>query len=301
MNKKHSGYCALCLEYKDKLTFEHIPPRSSGNNSRAKIYNGQELIGSNKLPWDFSEMHYENAQQGAGKYSLCKKCNNKTGRWYGAAYSQFAQQIKETFETRFSHLIQTGEINIKNVYPLQVIKQIFSMFCSANPPTDDHTNYKPVVYPFSTQILTSPIQKLILAQYNLVNAEYWIDDLRKVVLDKERTGLNYGRFKICMYFTLSPLLKINGISESLNLNHHDPVSVSEIVTYPVGFLLILNPNNAISYPGIDITHWADYAYTDCTSISLPLCMYPVNSWIPIDFRSREEIQKCIEANKSFLG
>jgi len=175
------------------------------------------------------------------------------------------------------------------------------MFCSANPPTDDHTNYKPVVYPFSTQILTSPIQKLILAQYNLVNAEYWIDDLRKVVLDKERTGLNYGRFKICMYFTLSPLLKINGISESLNLNHHNPVSVSEIVTYPVGFLLILNPNNAISYPGIDITHWADYAYTDCTSISLPLCMYPVNSWILIDFRSREEIQKCIEANKSFLG
>ena len=72
MNKKHSGYCALCLEYKDKLTFEHIPPRSSGNNSRAKIYKGQELIGSNKLPWDFSEMHYENAQQGAGKYSLCK-------------------------------------------------------------------------------------------------------------------------------------------------------------------------------------------------------------------------------------
>ena len=36
-------------------------------------------------------------------------------------------------------------------------------------------------------------------------------------------------------------------------------------------------------------------------IALPLCMYPVNSWIPIDFRSREEIQKCIEANKSFLG
>lgn len=32
------------------------------------------------------------SQQGAGDYTLCHKCNNNTGAWYGAAFVAFAYQ-----------------------------------------------------------------------------------------------------------------------------------------------------------------------------------------------------------------
>ena len=88
----HIGKCALCGKI-ERLTFEHIPPQSAYNAKPAKPVSGKALLlKKDGLPWELDGLKYENQQSGMGLYSLCKKCNNITGRWYGDAYRSFAKK-----------------------------------------------------------------------------------------------------------------------------------------------------------------------------------------------------------------
>lgn len=53
------------------------------------MYTMEQMMGRDALPWDISGLRYKQNQRGAGKYSLCKKCNNDTGTWYGEEYIKF--------------------------------------------------------------------------------------------------------------------------------------------------------------------------------------------------------------------
>lgn len=87
--EKIIGKCALCGR-DCELTFEHIPPRKAFNWIPEKTISGEQLIcsltDSNRMPWDFSGLKYQNDQKGMGAYTLCQTCNNNTGTWYGDEY-----------------------------------------------------------------------------------------------------------------------------------------------------------------------------------------------------------------------
>jgi hypothetical protein len=64
-------------------------------------------------------------QRGLGDFTLCEKCNNDTGSWYGASYVNWAlqgmvlnQKSKGSGSLYFPFYI----------YPLRVIKQLITMF-----------------------------------------------------------------------------------------------------------------------------------------------------------------------------
>lgn len=77
MKNKVFEICHLCGK-EAELSYEHIPPQSSFNKLKAKTYTMEQMMGRDALPWDISELRYKQNQRGAGKYSLCKKCNNET-------------------------------------------------------------------------------------------------------------------------------------------------------------------------------------------------------------------------------
>ena len=168
----------------------------------------------------------------------------------------FAKVVNEAINEYME--ISEGTIGIKDIYPLRIIKQIASMFCSVNRPDEPK-----------------------------------LDELRKFVLDKERVGLDKSLYKICLYLTKTTLTKQTGMMIMLKQegNHIYSTALSEIVAYPFGLILYFDPEEGRKYQGIDITCFADKSYDECCTIEMAWELREMNSLFPEDFRSREEIEK----------
>lgn len=62
-------------------------------------------------------------------HTLCAKCNNDTGAWYGPAYVDWAQQGMRLLMASRGHPTLAHPYRI---HPLRVIKQVVTMFFSVN-------------------------------------------------------------------------------------------------------------------------------------------------------------------------
>lgn len=262
--KKHYGKCALCRT-EGELSFEHIPPQSSFNSTPAKPVSGDSImLDDDRMPWDIEGLPYSNQQRGMGKYSLCASCNNNTGTWYGYDYKLMAHVINHTLLQPIDPGI--NGIGIRNIHPLRLVKQVISMFCSIN--NYDDKRFEP---------------------------------LRNFVLDKDMVGLDKNKYKLCMYFTKSKLIKYAPLSVLLQMGNeqYESIALSEITAYPLGFILYFDPSPTWGYEGVDITSFGDCAFDDIATIEMPLCIKEVNDIFPAHYRSKEEIITCVEKNKKW--
>lgn len=262
---KHVGKCALCGRV-TTLTFEHIPPEAAYNKSPVKSVQGTILLSNQeRLPWETKDLRYENQQRGLGMYSLCNECNNNTGSWYGSAFNEFAWVSNSAMKNLSRE--DNESICIKELRPNQIIKQVLSMFCSTLPREDEI-----------------------------------FDDLRIFVLNRDSVGIDREKYKICMYFTDSTLMKYTGLTVIYKMSEsYDSFEfqyLSEITAYPFGFLLYYKPKPNWDFKGTDITDFAFCKYDDVATITMPWIVFEVNDMFPEDYRSKEEILECIEKNKT---
>ena len=70
--------CHVCGAVGD-LTFEHLPPRSTGNRHRTELVDIQAWLRPEEHG---SEEKGRISQKGAGAETLCEECNNRSGRLY---------------------------------------------------------------------------------------------------------------------------------------------------------------------------------------------------------------------------
>jgi len=120
------GECSICGDV-GKLTFEHIPPPAAFNDRRVFLAKMDDLLRGAWTPGEPIKKGKFN-QRGMGRHSLCGKCNNDTGSWYGTAYVDFAYQAMLLLDR------SSGKMSLAypyNIFPLRVIKQIVAMFFSA--------------------------------------------------------------------------------------------------------------------------------------------------------------------------
>lgn len=169
--KKHYGKCALCGR-ECKLTFEHIPPEAALNSTPAKPITLDTYLTKNNLPpWERIGPPYINQQRGSGLYSLCEICNSFTGANYENSYCDFAKKAYMLVHSNIDSKYHS--VAFSDIYPLQIIKQVCSMFCS-------------------------------------INSIYRMQKIREFVLNKEAKGINKDEYKIQMYFTSSNIKKFIG-------------------------------------------------------------------------------------------
>lgn len=225
MSTSHNGICHICGK-ECELTFEHIPPKKAFNWHQARIYNGYEALSKSQG----GPARYINSQQGMGKYSLCKDCNNLTGAWYAPAYSKFALDVIKSLQN--NEPLTHGDVvtyTFKGAPPLQIVKQIVAMFCSLLPYQD--------------------VRRL------------GFDNL---LLERERNTVNKEAFDLRMYLTPienGQVMIGPAVAEYMIENTIKTGWVVDIGAYPFGFILNLTPEIPVEY-GTSIMNMFDVKYED---------------------------------------
>lgn len=233
MKKKQEGYCHICGEY-GELSFEHIPPENALNKNRAIVYTGDNVIKRYKR----ENSRYINQQQGMGKYTLCKKCNNVTGSWYATTYSDVAKDIAQCLYVRKQ--LKHGdliEFSFKNLPVLAFVKQVITMFCSVLP----------------------------LAEVKRLGFDTFL-------LEKESNHIDKTLFDLRMYLTpLNVGQLIVGTTSVVHMTEtgFETTIACDLGVYPFGFILNLTPETSVEY-GTSIMNFLDTQYNNRYSTTLNL-------------------------------
>lgn len=237
MTKKKNieGNCALCGEFK-KLSFEHVPPVAAFNSKPIFIQSHEHL--TDQSSYVFGKKSRSN--KGFGGYTLCETCNNNTGDWYARDFAEFAHQGMEIIQETEPQYIIKGIYKIK---PLNVIKQILTMFMSAD--KSGHLQSQ--------------------------------KDLVEFLLNKKSVGMP-EKYGIHLYSTLSPKKRMMGYSVV-----YDPKlgvqKWSEINFQPFGYLLAEESKPAHKHM-CDITNFGNINYDKELSVEISTAYLNVESpWI----------------------
>ena len=125
-----SGTCQICGAH-GPLSFEHVPPKKAFNNRpvfRALV---------ERIEDEYRVTQHGKQNKGLGGNTLCERCNNSTGRWYGTHFVPWtvtaATVLENAGEAKFVPFITSTR-------PLRVLKQIATMFFTVNGP-NFHTQH----------------------------------------------------------------------------------------------------------------------------------------------------------------
>ncbi|HXM03522.1 MAG TPA: hypothetical protein VN939_13010 [Chthoniobacterales bacterium] len=248
MAKKKWGTCCLCGECKE-LSFEHSPPRAAFNDNPL-LYAEMEWIRNSR---NIDEPRGKIRQRGAGAYTLCERCNNDTGSWYGPSYVELTRQGMELLRSVRS----APEIHLPfHIYPLRVMKQIICLVMCAN---------------------GSNFQK---AQ----------PDLARFVLNRELRHLP-DHVRVYGFYTVSDRSRSSGVTGRIEgvLNGSATNYIYCETTFPpFGFVITFNspvPDDRLT----DITYFAEYRYEDQRTLWLKFPVLPIYTYFPADYRNREKV------------
>lgn len=264
------GYCHICQKYKD-LTFEHIPPHKAFNYISTRSIEGDEVLklmtDESRMPWEMTGLKYKPKQRGMGMYSLCEKCNNLTGKYYGNEYIKFANtihllflQIKKKTKGKTPKVIG---IKINGINPLLFAKQVLSMFCSTCP--------------------------------NITKKDPKIIDL---LMNKDKRGLDTQKYKLYMFLLNEHKIGYSGL-QAMFISGIGTRLIATIDAYPFGFVLKFDPNAKIKGPELDITSFFNDYECEEYNLELGIPVLERNNIISCDYRTKDEIIKCIKDNKKY--
>ncbi len=122
--KKVTGECHLCGR-EGRLSFEHVPPEAAFNDRPVVGLNGERVLREYRR----GKPKGRPEQRGLGGHTLCGRCNERTGGWYGAALAVWCRQGVALLEaTKGSPSLAYPYY----IYPLRVLKEIATMFFSVN-------------------------------------------------------------------------------------------------------------------------------------------------------------------------
>lgn len=257
MVRVSEGQCCIC-GVSGPLSFEHVPPRAAFNDRRIFEAETNKLIGARS----FEELqavkgHY--VQRGAGANTLCTKCNNETGHWYGNQYVSWAFQGFQYVQSAPSG---SSLLLPFHICPLRVFKQVVCMFASACGPT-------------------------------LVERR---PELARFLKNPQFNGFPLDIHVYCYLVAPESLAsRQSGITGVLNAIDGHRYLFSEISFPPFGYIFSVDNTPQPDKRLTEITFFSYNRYTEFRSLYLRLSMLPVHSFLPADFRSAEDIRQAYRA------
>lgn len=245
--KRPEGTCHICGIF-GPLSFEHIPPKSAFNNRPVVSLHFEQAISLG--PDDVVKGPQQ--QKGMGGYTLCERCNNLTGHWYGDKFVAWCYQGMEILERAGG---KPTLIYLNYVFPLRVLKQIVTMFLSVN--GDTFHNYHP--------------------------------ELARFVLSRDARFLP-PKYRFFLYYNVEGRQRTVGVAAVANMETGNASLLSEITFPPFGYVMTIDSNPPDGRL-VEITHFARYAYEDFSVFSQRLPVLPTHVAFPGDYRTKDEIYR----------
>ena len=255
--------CAICGK-NHKLTLEHVPPRSA--------YNDTPLLRYHMIVYEHHGRKHIKGTSSTGEFkrkTLCGKCNNATGGWYGDAYVDFAKQMAHyagrcpsgeviahpNMDIMLSKVISAKIFTSLWIYPARVIKQALCMFCATCETrlADEHPN----MYP----------------------------EIRKRILDRDSRG-KIGGLRLWLYIRSVHGGMLTGLGLRHNIYTHRSFWYSEVSFWPTGWGMTLNGEEMPKL--CEVTHWLEYDYGDKINVwaHLPYGEKTIDQSVPVEFPTR---------------
>ena len=258
---KPVGKCHLCGGI-TQLTFEHVPPKKAFNARPQRIYRGDELVKTiihPSPPWEFSGLKYTQKQRGMGEYTLCQRCNNNTGDWYATSFIDLVYQgarfVNNTGPDNL-HNGDTHEVLFHEIFPLRVVKQVFTMFCSINNPefAENHP------------------------------------DIRGFILNRSVRGLDSTSYALLIHIGIGELVRNHGSAGILNFESGQSRIISELSAPPFGFVLEFNPSEEVQLQSNNIISLTNqFGYDEQGDVHVKIPVRATNTMFPGDYRGKQEI------------
>lgn len=245
-SKKVTGICRICGNA-GPLSFEHVPPRAAFNDRPVLMAKFEEILDSAPHGDPTGTIQ----QKGAGAYTLCAKCNNNTGTWYGHHFVTWCHQGMELLSRSGG---KPSLIYMHYVFPLSIIKQVITMFFSVNGEGFRRSN----------------------------------PDLVRFVLNREEKHLPV-RYRVYTYFNVEGQLRHMGVTGSGSFVSSEYRLFSEITFPPFGYLLTIDstpPDKRL----FEITGFRHYSYGEFAVLNLKLPVLPTHLPLPGDYRTLTEIE-----------
>jgi hypothetical protein len=245
--RKIEGHCHICGDF-GPLSWEHVPPKQAFNSRPVEAYPFSHAL---EFGLDDARPRGTVIQRGMGGYTLCERCNNRTGHWYGTDFIEWCYQGRDL-------LIQAegkpSLVYLHYVLPLRVIKQVATMFFSA-----------------------------CGAQFR-----HKCEDLVAFVLNPERRYLppKYGFYA---YYNIEGTYRFSSIVATMRIDRNQTSVFAEITFPPYGYVLTLDsppPDPRL----VSISHFARYDYNEFRTFPMQLPVLPTFLTLPGDYRTRSEIE-----------
>ena len=240
--------CHVCGS-EGQLSFEHIPPKSMGNNHGVRNFRGIDII-KKAGAFDASSLdgvRFTKMNRGSGVSTLCRNCNSYFGTHYVKVYADCIKELGARFlqqpptdGSRSVHL-KGGNVNL-----LAFFKHVISNFCATTP--------------FGTML-----------------------DCREFLLNKESSDFP-SRYRLYMFAVPDPdSVMITTGWMVLYYEHGGSVTLAHVATFPVGFTLVdVGASDFIpSRLGCDITSMAARKWGERPEFSLELPFMTLNKMLPV--------------------
>lgn len=248
-----TGECHICGVV-GPLSFEHTPPRGAFNNRTVVAATFDQVVSLG--PEGTAKGTIE--QKGMGAFTLCNKCNNDTGSWYG---NQFIAWCYQGMQILLASGGRPSLVYPHYLFPLPTIKQVITMFFIVN--------------------------QLGFAARN--------PELVAFVLNKHRKYLD-PRYRIFIYYNIEGNYRSTGIVGKVSLGSGSPpIILSEMNFPPFGYVMTYNgtvPEKQLA----EIAHFAGYDYEEFKILNIRLPVLPTHIWIPTDYRTKEQIDADYQEN-----
>jgi len=246
------GYCCLCGTF-GRLTFEHVPPRSSFNKkTRYQEIPILDFIKS-KNPLD---QGFKNKieQGGIGYYSLCSKCNSFLGREYVNSFTTYSNSFIEfARKNEFNYF----ELEMHQFKAARVLKQVGAMFASIN----------------GWQFTQS------------------YPEFRNYLLDVNSRTLP-AQFRFFIYINIEGNLRNLPISVTASLKSTQTIMVSELTFPPMGHVMTIDFEGELPHL-YEITKFKDFTKDETPSILFKVNKLATYLPFPLDYRSKSLIADTI--------
>lgn len=252
-SKNILGVCHICGN-DGPLSFEHVPPKAAFNDQPVLLAHFEGLLSAGLT----GDVTGKIQQKGAGAYTLCARCNNNTGTWYGHHFVSWCHQAMMLLSRSGGN---PSLIYMHYVFPLSIVKQAVTMFFSVNGEK------------FRTKH----------------------PDLVRFVLNREEKYLP-PQYRVYVYFNVVGQYRHIGVSGTGNFTSSEFRLTSEVTFPPFGYLLTIDSTTPDARL-FDITGFRHYNYGEFAVLNLRLPVLETHLPLPGDYRTLAEIETDMQANR----